>query len=418
MPITTSSFPPLSLHKVYFNCIYRWFWLLGGLILLLTSSCKQKNHVEKQEGGLAMVSVDLSQSRTGKLSEFFEPEISYIWLADDSEEAQLNAGLNQIKFHENKIYILDIYNCKCISIFNKAGKYIGKIDAYGEGPGEYLDFDALTFVNEELVLLGVYPRKIMWFNLEGDFLRELILKDRFGPGVFSVFDNRYYLYSSARNLGAFFIQTLNEDLQDTINFLPFYSDRLESEMSGRNYFQKSKQHLYFGMTFLDTIFQFENQQMIPMFIFDYGNYGQDLEELKGLEIRDRLKLINSRAKLYFRGRYYVSEKQLYTIFSYEKKVYNLFYDREKSQTHVIEDKLINDIDEGHDPKIIEYGFEAGKVGVRIAGKDLYQALVEKNKLMGQVDFENWAKNKGRNFAKTALAAKDSENPVLIVYTLK
>ncbi|WP_339925624.1 6-bladed beta-propeller [uncultured Cyclobacterium sp.] len=418
MPITTSSFPQLSLYKVYFNCIYRWLWLLGGLILLLTSSCKQKKNVEKQERGLAMVSVDLSQSRTGKLSEFFEPEISYIWLADDSEEAQLNAGLNQIKFHENKIYILDIYSCKCISIFNKSGKYIGKIDAFGEGPGEYLDLDALAVVNEEVVLLGVYPSKLMWFNLEGDFLRELILKDRFGPGVFSVFDNRYYLYSSARNVAAFFIQTLNEDLQDTINFLPFYSDRLESEMSGRNYFQKSKQHLYFGMTFLDTIFQFENQQMIPMFIFAYGNYGQDLEELKGLEIRDRLKLINSRAKLYFQGRYYVSEKQLYTILSYEKKVYNLFYDREKSQTHVIEGKLINDIDEGHDPKIIEYGFEAGKVGVRIAGKDLYQALVEKNKLMGQVDFENWAKNKGRNFAKTALAAKDSENPVLIVYTLK
>ena len=45
-----------------------------------------------------------------------------------------------------------------------------------EGPGKYLDLDALAVVNEELVLLGVYPRKIMWFSLEGEFLRELTLK--------------------------------------------------------------------------------------------------------------------------------------------------------------------------------------------------------------------------------------------------
>ena len=388
MPITSSSLTYICHHKVNLNHFNPCFWLFGCLFLFIISGCNKKTQTEKQEGGIELVIVDISESRTGKLSEFFEPEIDYIWLEDELDEAQLNVGLHQIRFYGDKIYNLDIYNCKCISIFNKAGKYIGKIDAYGEGPGEYLDFDALTFVNEELVLLGVYPRKIMWFSLEGEFLRE------------------------------FFIQTLNENLQDTINFLPYYSERLESEMSGRNYFQKSKQHLYFGMTFLDTIYQFHNQQMIPMFTFDYGNYGQNLEELKRLELRDRLKIINSRVKLYFRGQYRVSEKQFYTFFSYEKKVYNLFYDREKSQSHVIEGNLINDIDEGHDPKSIGYGFEPGKVGTRIAGKDLYHALVEKKKQMGKEDFENWANSKGKNFAKTALAAKDSENPVLIVYSLK
>ncbi|WP_339717035.1 6-bladed beta-propeller [Cyclobacterium amurskyense] len=418
MPITSSSLTYICHHKVNLNHFNPCIWLFGCLFLFIISGCNKKTQTEKQEGGIELVIVDISESRTGKLSEFFEPEIDYIWLEDELDEAQLNVGLHQIRFYGDKIYNLDIYNCKCISIFNKAGKYIGKIDAYGEGPGEYLDFDALTFVNEELVLLGVYPRKIMWFSLEGEFLRELTLKAPFGPGVFSEFDNRYYSYNSARKTGEFFIQTLNENLQDTINFLPYYSERLESEMSGRNYFQKSKQHLYFGMTFLDTIYQFHNQQMVPMFTFDYGNYGQNLEELKRLELRDRLKIINSRVKLYFRGQYRVSEKQFYTFFSYEKKVYNLFYDREKSQSHVIEGNLINDIDEGHDPKSIGYGFEPGKVGTRIAGKDLYHALVEKKKQMGKEDFENWANSKGKNFAKTALAAKDSENPVLIVYSLK
>lgn len=392
--------------------------LIGGIFLLLTSSCKQEVNTEEDPRGVALVTVDLSESRSGKLSEFFEPEINYIWLEDKLDEAQLNGSLPQILFYGDKIYTLDIYGCKCISIFNMEGEYLGKIAAYGEGPGEFLEFDALAVVNEELVLLGVYPRKIMWFSLEGEFLRETILKDHFGPGVFSEFDNRYYLYSQVRNTGEFFVKSLNESLQDTINFLAYHSERLESMMSGRNYFQKSKQHLYFGMTFLDTIFQFQNQQLVPKFVFDFGKYGQDLEELKGLEIMDRSKLMSSQAKLYFLGRYHVSEKQLYTILSFEKKVYNLFYDREKSQSHVIEGELINDINEGHDSGRIFYVFEPGKVGIRITGKDLYQALVEKKKQLGKEEFENWAKGKGRDFAKTALAAKDSENPVLIVYKLK
>lgn len=392
--------------------------LIGGIFSLLTSSCKQEVNTEKDLSRVALVTVDLSESRSGKLSEFFEQEINYIWLEDKLDEAQLNAGLQQILFHGDKIYTLDIYGCKCITIFNMAGKYLGKIAAYGEGPGEYLDFDALAVVNEELVLLGVYPRKIMWFSLEGEFLRESILKDHFGPGVFSEFDNRYYLYKPARNPGDFFIKSLDENFQDTINLLPFYAERLESEMSGRNYFQKSKQHLYFGMTFHDTIYQFQDQQMVPMFTFDYGNYDQDLEELKGLEIRDRIKLMNGQAKLYFRGRYHVSEKQLYTILLFEKKFYNLFYDRQNLQSHVIEGELTNDLDGGFEPPAIIYSFEQGKIGVKINGKELYQLLVEKKKQLGKEEFENWAKGKGRNFARTALAAKDSENPVLIVYSLK
>lgn len=67
-----------------------------------------KKHIEKQEGSIDVISVDLSQSRTGKLSEFFEPEINYIWLEDELEEAQLNSNLQQIIFHGDKFMPLII----------------------------------------------------------------------------------------------------------------------------------------------------------------------------------------------------------------------------------------------------------------------------------------------------------------------
>ncbi|MFO7825929.1 MAG: hypothetical protein R6V72_18485 [Cyclobacterium sp.] len=71
---------------------YRLYVLLLGIFIILSGACNQK---PKSVPGLERISVDLSEARTGKLSEFFEPHIEYIWLEDDSQEAQLNAGLQK-----------------------------------------------------------------------------------------------------------------------------------------------------------------------------------------------------------------------------------------------------------------------------------------------------------------------------------
>jgi hypothetical protein len=391
-------------------------WPIGVLILFLTAGCK---HEIKSDTGLEVISVDLSQSRSGKLSEFFEPEIGYIWLEDDSDEAQLTSGLQEILFYQDRIYTLDIFGCSCIQIFDNAGKYLSTIKAYGEGPGQYLDFDGAAFVDGELVLLGVYPRKIMWFSLEGEFLREVSFREQLGPGVFSEHDQRYYLYTPTREPGAYFVKSFDKSLGDTLTYFPYDPEKLYGHFSGRDFFQKSRENLYFGMTYLDTIYQIENGNFNPKLVFDFGKYAQDPKEIKRLEGTEKeLDFINNRAKLYFRSQYLISEKQLYTMLVYEKTGMNVFFDREHQQTHVIKIRIADDIDGAFDPHMIIYSFEPGKVGIKVPGRDLYQTLMEKKERMSQDEFENWINNKGNSFAKIAIAARESENPVLIVYRLK
>ncbi|HSI78183.1 MAG TPA: 6-bladed beta-propeller [Lunatimonas sp.] len=391
-------------------------WPIGVLFIFLTAGCKQET---KSKSGLEIISVDLSQSRSGKLSEFFEPDIEYIWLEDDTEEAHLYVGLHQIHFYQNRIYTLDIYGCKCIQIFDKSGKYLSRIMAYGEGPGQYLDFDAASFVDGELVLLGVFPRKIMWFDLDGEFLRELFFQDRIGPGVFSEFDQRFYLYTATRDPGDYFVKSFNKSFQDTIRSFPYDPEKLYGEHSGRNFFQKSHKNLYYGMTYLDTIYQIDNGNFIPKLVFDFGKYAQDLEELSRLEHPiDRVNFLNNSAKLYFTGQYLISDKKLYTAVVYEKNFYNVFFDRVKQETHILKDRILDDIDGGFDPSMINYSFEPGKVGLKVPGRDLYKTLMEKKESMSQSDYEKWITINGRKFSEISTAAQESENPVLIVYGLK
>lgn len=391
-------------------------WSIGVLSLFLTAGCKEET---KSKSGLEIISVDLSQSRSGKLSEFFEPDIEYIWLEDKVDEAQLNSELQAIILDENRIFTLDIFGCKCIQIFDKSGKYLSRLKAYGEGPDQYLDFDAAAVVDGELVLLGVNPRKIMWFSLEGDFLRELSFRERLGPGVFSDHDQRYYLYTPTREPDGYFVKSFDKLLQDELNYFPYDPERFYFEDSGRDYFKKSQDHLYYGMTFWDTIYQVEDGHFIPKLAFDFGKYGQNPDELKNMDdIMQRLNFLNNQTKMYFHSRYFLTEKQLYTVLTYENKGYSLFFDRENQKSHVIEGRLLNDIDDGYDPEGFAYNFTPRKIGLKVPGKTLYKELLKKKDAMGGVEFETWTKNKGRNFTTTVLAAKDSENPVLIMYTQK
>jgi hypothetical protein len=258
----------------------------------------------------------------------------------------------------------------------------------------------------------------MWFNLDGEFLRELSFRERLGPGVFSEQDERYYLYTPTREPDGFFVKSFDKLFSDTLSYFPYDPERYYFEDSGRDYFKKSQDHLYYGMTFWDTIYQVKEGRFVPKIAFNFGKYAQNPEDLKNMDdIVKRLDFLNNQTKMYFHTRYFLTEKKLYTVLTYENKGYSLFFDRESQQSHVIEGKLLDDIDGGYDPYGFVFDFTPGKVGLLIPGKDLYKELMAKKETMGKAEFEDWISHKGKNFARTALAARHSENPVLIVYTM-
>src|SRR5690606_15099778 len=116
-----------------------FLFLLSFIFIFCSSDDKEIS--SQPVDGLDVIKVDLSEVREGRLSEFFEPEIEYIWLKDDVDDGLIGRDLSQIFFHEDRIYVMDFFGCKCIQIFDRSGKFLNKLRSYGEGPGQYLDFD-------------------------------------------------------------------------------------------------------------------------------------------------------------------------------------------------------------------------------------------------------------------------------------
>ncbi|WPR76903.1 6-bladed beta-propeller [Algoriphagus sp. NG3] len=398
------------------------FFILPFFSILFCCSSGGNDNSEKSIDGLEIIKVDLSKAREGKLSEFFEPEIEYIWLKDDVEGAQLG-NLNKVFFREDKIFTLDIFGCKCIQIFDREGNFLSKIRAYGEGPKQYKDFDDATIVNNEVLLLGVVPPKLMWFSTEGEFLKEEKLKDFTGTGIYSENEKRYYFYSNPREPGAYFLQSVDSIFQDTLSTIPYNENRYYGSFSEKNSFKKSSNSIYFGMPFNDTIYQTHSGKLIPKIVFDFGQNAQNNEELKKMEENsnplEELDFINKKAKLYFvPHQWFITESLLYSDFMYRGESFNVFFDRYNQIPYVLGRPINDDLNEGFDPFSINYQFNQAKVGTIISGKGLFDILQKKKAELGQEGFEEYVKGKGKNFAQAAFAAKDSENPVLIVYSVE
>lgn len=398
-------------------------YFLSGLIFYSCSNTKPSENSASSDD-LEVIKIDLSEARDGKLSEFFEPEIEYVWLKDDSEESQLNAGLHKILFYEDKILTLDIFGCKCIKIFDREGNYLSKIRAYGEGPGKYLDLDNLMVVNNEVLVLGLYPPKLLWFSLEGDFLREEKLPKRIEAGVYDKVEKRYHFFTEHYQTEDFMVSSLNSDLADTIKFFLKDPNRYYGDYSGRNFFINNETEIYFAMSFQDTIYKYDEGNYVPELVLDFGKYGEDISDyqkkMNELESKERMDFINNKAKLFFvpaRG-WFINGSYFLGGFKYEKEFYHVFFDRRKNETHVIEKALKNDIDEGIESTGLNYNFGDNQVGFITSGVFLYEMYKKEMEDLGEEAFKEYVNGKGKKFAEVASAAKDSENPVLIIYTVK
>lgn len=398
--------------------------LLVSLISCICISCSsgEETNSDLSPYGLEIIKVDLSEAREGKLSEFFEPEIEYIWLKDDSSNAMVGSGFQKILFQDEKIFVLGTFGCNCIQIFDLNGNYLNQIKSFGEGPGEYLEFNDAIINNNEIMLVGVYPRKLMWFNLDGEFLREQKVEDKVRTGAYSKFDSRYYFYSSSFEEENYLMQSVDATLKDSLKSIPFNSELYYGNYGGTGNFKVTPEALYFGMPFQDTVYQLKSGKAIPKLVFDFGEYGQSQEELKMIDKNstppEKMDFINDRAKLYFLPTWYVTESQFYANFRYLKESFSVFYNRENQTSNVIKGKLINDLDGSISPFSFFYQFSNKKSGTTLSGKELFEILEEKKLELGPENFDGYVNGKGKNFALEAFAAKDSENPVLIVYTVK
>jgi DNA-binding beta-propeller fold protein YncE len=98
---------------------------------------------------------------------------------DDPEKSFAELGVFVVD-DNGTIYAVDSKD-KRVKVFDKEGKFLRNIGKPGQGPGE-LDFPGGILINPEnqLVIEDATSRRLVFFSLEGEFIKNLSLADRLG----------------------------------------------------------------------------------------------------------------------------------------------------------------------------------------------------------------------------------------------
>lgn len=124
-----------------------------------------------------VLNVDIHNKRSCKTQDYFsDSRVVFLETRDES----LVSTIRKIVLVDNKILIQDSGR-KCILAFDSVGKYLYGIFPQGRGPGEFIHLCAFTvdWKRKEIIINTDVPQKFMFYNLDGQFKREVPVDELF-----------------------------------------------------------------------------------------------------------------------------------------------------------------------------------------------------------------------------------------------
>lgn len=181
------------------------------------------------------------------------------WIVLDSAKEAIVSTCSKIETDKDgNIYVLDKVKSKCVFLFDKEGKYLGKIGVYGKGRGEYPVIRDFTIEPKKgnVLVLGGYST-VYVYDKEGSFLESKTLsKANFwnihadDQGVFLSTnhstevegENAYLLYEYDFSLN--YVGKWNPVLPQYMGVSPLSSFVFQGTKTGLSYIDEKQNRIY------------------------------------------------------------------------------------------------------------------------------------------------------------------------------
>ncbi len=195
--------------------------------LLIITSCNHQAPTNKT------ITVDPSKAELS-VEQVFEQSHS---VALETTTDNLISSIDKIEMLNNKLYILD-KKSQVITVFDKDGFYLSKIDRRGQGPEEYIDIADFTVTDSLIYVLSRGGKKIIAYNHSDSFIQNYPLDAYYD--FFIIDKNTLFLYSNYSNHTLYNVIVSNfnnNNIAASKKFLPFL--RNQSFSFRRNPFNRS-----------------------------------------------------------------------------------------------------------------------------------------------------------------------------------
>ncbi len=262
---------------------------------------------------------------------------------ENNKDAYLGENV-KMKIYNDDIYIMEMENQRGLFHFDGNGNFINKIGQKGRGPEEYNALFDFSIRNDTAYLLAHSDKSFIYSYLTiGDFIKKIEIPQR--SANFELLPDKNFLINSQYAFGGenrlFIMSETGEKLK---GFLPKNSDLSAADaIDPGNGLSQREEAILFCEMFNDTIYSFENNELTPQYILDFGpltNSDIDLTKVFDLDNIENFLALQKRGISLIRESY---ETKDYVFITYGrqkegekgKEFYFLYNKHEKNASTLI-----------------------------------------------------------------------------------
>ena len=253
----------------------KYLWLIA--VFLFSCNIEKTEKKAANEAGAEpnyKYKIAIEPSEKGFRASSAFSNIRYVQL--ETVKDNLVGNIDKLLFHKDRIYVLDIRSAKSLFVFLKDGKFINAVKSSGRGPEEFMQPDdcIIDSFNETINILDRDLRKILVYDLEGNFLHENAIGLKIhsmaaiNKNTRAFYTNRY---TNPRGQGDFFYSLYYYEGDKQVDaFLPFSKQKLQIRFAPQSVFSSRDEMIYFMPSRKDTVFRVAASGLIPHIYVDFG----------------------------------------------------------------------------------------------------------------------------------------------------
>ena len=318
---------------------------------------------------------------------------------------------------ENYILLKSTVDYK-IYLFDQTGHFIAKIGDVGAGPGEYLRYSAqlarIDEKNNHLIIFATHPKRIMYYDLKGNFIKTIPLPHEDNTGIIS-YHQSFYLQKN-ENYGR--VQYTYTVLDTDFNIIKKNVMPLQYSWKGQILHPQSlfcqytyNDHVYSKETLLnDTLYVINDDfSFIPKYIINSGKYEVTVNVRSDAdrffkEFRNKVILLSM----------FETDDYLFILYQYQNKNIPCYYNKKENKLiHIVSSSsgIPNDFDGG-----LDFWPDYQNNKKLISFYDAY-LLVEHKKNHNKFELQG-GKETEKHFDQMIQKLAPNDNPVMVIVTLK
>ena len=374
---------------------------------LLLGSCNQNAEVTNLSSNYTIDTI-VSASTSDTPLDSIIAKIEYVKLKSTEEHPV--GGIDNLLITPEHIIVADYNLAKSIFIFDRQGVIQTVISRHGRGPQEYLSiFDVvLTPDQKRIAVLDNYGKKILYFDLAGNFLFH---KDTpFYPIFFKYLDDENMLmvtYGLGADDPGLVSYPHNNDLlyctDTTMQIKKSFMPNQFSKEFGASCTPKVKQfnsRVFASHIYSDTIYQVTPERMIPKYWIDLSPVDGIANFWKEMTPEKHETILN---EIFFNGDFL--ENDHFAIFRPFGDIPNILFSKETKKCYYL----------GKSSSSV-LGIYVGSV--RFAYKDQFITVVPAVELCGGPKIRNADQKYQKLEEEIKTGLTENDDPVLLFYTLK